>query len=138
MTMAVTPATNWRRLRSFALLLAASLAFLGLAADGSATTNPGAYFTVRVTITNKAVTMSPTQARRGQTAIFLLSNLATTSRVFAIGDVTLTRHRGTGFAVKLARNEQKRILLYLTYRGPLPAFLTVAGKNKVVGVFRVT
>jgi hypothetical protein len=122
-------------------LLAVSLAFLALATDGSArpqTTNPGAYLTVRVSITNKGITMSPTHARRGQTAIFLLSNFATASRVFALGDVTLTHHRGTGFAVKLARNGQKRILLYLDYRGPLPAWLTAAGKPKVVGVFRVT
>ena len=82
--------------------------------------------------------MSPTHARRGQTAIFLLSNLATASRVFSLGDVTLTQHRGTGFAVKLARNEQKRVLVYLTYRGPLPAWLGAAGKRKIVGVFRVT
>ena len=68
----------------------------------------------------------------------ILAPSRTSSRVFALGDVTLTRHRGTGFAVKLARNEQKRVLLYLTYRGPLPAWLGVAGKNKVVGVFRVT
>ena len=63
--------------RSFALLLAASVAFLGLAASGSArpqTTNPGAYVTVRVTVTDKGVTMSATRGRRGSTAIFLLSN----------------------------------------------------------------
>lgn len=129
------------RSRSFGLLLAASLAFLVLAADGSArpqTTNPGAYLTVRVTVSDKTVTMSPAHARRGQTAIFLLSNHATTSRVFAIGDVSLTHHRGTGFAVKLARNETKRVLLYLTYRGPLPAWLGDTAKTKVVGVFTVT
>jgi hypothetical protein len=131
----------WRSLRSFALLLAASLAFLVLAADGSArpqTTNPGAYLTVRVVITDKGVTMSPTHARRGQTAIFLLSNDTTTSHVFAVGDASLKRLSGTGFAVKLARNELKRVLLYLTYRGPLPTWLGSAGKNKIVGVFRVT
>jgi hypothetical protein len=87
--------------------------------------------------------MSPTRARRGQTAIFLLSNRATSPRVFALGDASLTRHRGTGFAVKLARNEQKRVLLYLDYRGPLPSSIgtggkTKAGKPKVVGVFFVT
>jgi hypothetical protein len=128
-------------LRPFALLLAASLASLSLAADGSArpqTTNPGGYLTIRVTITNTAVTMSPNRAPRGTTAIFLLSNLATTSRVFSVGDVSLTHHRGTGFAVKLARNAQKRVLLYLDYRGPLPSAVGQAGKTKVVGVFRVT
>jgi hypothetical protein len=115
--------------------------FLGLAADGFArpqTTNPGAYLTVRVVVGDKGITMSPTHARRGQTAIFLLFNRATTSRVFALGDVSLTHHRGTGFAVKLGRNEQKRVLLYLTYRGPLPAWLGSVAKTKVVGVFRVT
>jgi hypothetical protein len=123
------------------LLLATCLAFLSLAADGSArpqTTNPGGYLTVRVTITNKAVTMSPNRAPRGMTAIFLLSNLATTPRVFAVGDVSLTHHRGTGFAVKLGRNQQKRVLLYLDYRGLLPSSIVQAGKAKVVGVFRVT
>ena len=131
----------WRPLRSFALLLAASLAFLGLASSGSArpqTTNPGGYHTVRVVITDKGVTVSPTHAVRGTTAIFLLSNLATTSRVLAVGDASLTHRRGTGFAVKLARNERKRVLLYLTYRGLLPVSVGDAGKAKVQGVFRVT
>jgi hypothetical protein len=128
-------------LRSFALLLVASLAFLGLATDGSArpqTTNPGGYLTVRVTITNTGFTMSPRRAPRGSTAIFLLSNLATGSRVFSVGDVSLTHHRGTGFAVKLARNQQKRVLLFLDYRGPLPSAIGRAGKTKVVGFFSVT
>jgi hypothetical protein len=130
-------------LRSFALLLAVSVGFLGLVPNGSAspeTTQPGAYLTVRVVVTDKAVTLSPTHVRRGTTAIFLLSNLAKTSRVLAVGDASLThRTRGTGFAVKLARNAQKRVLLYLTYRGPLPLSITpAAGKSKVEGVFFVT
>ena len=124
-----------------ALLLAASLAFLALAANGFAhpqTTNPGAYLTVRVIVTDKGVTMSATQGRRGSTAIFLLSNRATTSRVLAVGDASLTHRRGTGFAVKLAKNERKRVLLYLTYRGLLPVSIGDAGKAKVRGIFRVT
>jgi hypothetical protein len=127
----------------FAVVLAASAAFLAVVPNGSAhpaTTNPGGYFTIRVVVTDKGVTMSPTHVRRGQTAIFLLSNLSKTARVLALGDFSLTHHAGTGFAVKLARNGQKRILVYLTYRGPLP--LTVApasGKpTKVESVFYVT
>jgi hypothetical protein len=130
-------------LRSFALLLAASAALLGPVASGSAspeTTQPGGYLTVRVVVTDKGVTLSPTHVRRGTTAIFLLSNLAKTSRVLAVGDASLTRRtRGTGFAVKLTRNAQKRVLLYLTYRGPLPLSITPAGgKSKVESVFFVT
>jgi hypothetical protein len=141
MTDRTRTAANLAALRSFALLLAAaSLAFLGLATNGSArpqTTNPGAYVTVRVTVTDKGLTMSATRGRRGSTAIFLLSNRATTSRVLAVGDASLTHRRGTGFAVKLAKNERKRILLYLTYRGLLPVTIGDAGKAKVLGVFRV-
>jgi hypothetical protein len=130
-------------LRSLAVLLAASAALLVLVASASArpeTTQPGGYLTVRVVITDKTVTLSPTHVRRGSTAIFLLSNLSKTSRVLAVGDASLThRTRGTGFAVKLARNAQKRVLLYLTYRGPLPLSIgPAAGKSKVVRVFFVT
>jgi hypothetical protein len=130
-------------LRSLALLLAAAAAFLGLAANASArpaTTQPGGYLTVRVVVTDKGVTLNPTHVRRGTTAIFLLSNLAKTSRVLTVGDASLGhRSKGTGFAVKLARNGQKRVLLYLTYRGPLPLAIAPAnGKSKVESVFFVT
>src|SRR5215470_9051098 len=106
-------------MRSFALLLVVSLAFLASASSGSArpnTTNPGAYLTVRVVITDKGITMAPRRAPRGSTAIFLVSNLAKSPRVFSLGDVSLTHHRGTGFAVKVAQNGQKRVLVYLDYR----------------------
>jgi hypothetical protein len=128
-------------LRTFALLLTAVLAFLALATVGSArpqTTNPGGYFTIRVVITSKGATLSPTHARRGQIGIFLVSNHTSGPRVFTLGDVTLTRHRGTGFAVKLAANQQKRVLLTLDYRGPLPAAVVAGGKTKVVGAFIIT
>jgi len=94
--------------------------------------------TIRVTVTDKGITMSPTHATRGSTAIFLVSNVAKSSRVIAVGDASLTHRRGTGFAVKLAKNERKRILLYLTYRGVLPVSVGDAGKSKVFSVFRVT
>jgi hypothetical protein len=131
-------------LKSVALVLATSAAFLALAPNGSAqpeTTNPGGYITVRVVVTNnKKVTLSPTHVRRGQTAIFLLSNPTKTAHVLAVGDATLTRRAGTGFAVRLAGNGQKRVLLYLTYRGPLPLSIAPAsGKGgKDVNVFYVT
>jgi hypothetical protein len=129
-------------MRSFLLLLAASAALLGLAATASArpqTTNPGGYMTVRIVVRDKGVTLSPTHVRRGSTAIFLVSNLAKSPRVLSVGDVSLTHRAGTGFAVKLPRNAQKRVLLYLTYRGPLPLAITPpAGKRKVVSVFYVT
>jgi hypothetical protein len=81
--------------------------------------------------------MSATRGRRGSTAIFLLSNQSKASRVLAVGDASLTHVRGTGFAVKLAKNERRRVLLYLTYRGPLPVTVGADGKAKLLGVFRV-
>lgn len=128
-------------MRSLALVFTVSLAVLGLAADGlarSQTTNPGGYFTVRVVVTDKTVTLKPNHARRGQIGVFLVTNRAKAQRVFSLGDVTLTRHRGTGFAIKLARNQQKRVLLTLDYRGPLPAAVGTVAKTKVVGAFIVT
>jgi len=116
------------------------VAFLALVPLGSArpqTTNPGAYLTVRVTVTDKGVTMSTVRGRRGSTAIFLLANTSKSSRVVAVGDASLRRVRGTGFAVRLAKNERKRVLLYLTYRGPLPISIGESGKAEVKGVFRV-
>ena len=130
-------------MRFLTLLLVASAAFLGAVANASArpaTTQPGGYLTVRVSITDKGVTLSPKHVRRGSTAIFLLSNLTKTTRVLTLGDASLTRKaRGTGFAVKLAQNGQKRMLVYLTYRGPLPlAIASGAGKSKVANIFFVT
>ena len=130
-------------MRSYAVLLVASAAFLGLVANASArpaTTQPGGYLTVRVVVRDNGVTLSPTHVRRGTTAIFLLSNVAKTARVLTVGDASLTqRTKGTGFAVKLPRNGQKRVLLYLTYRGPLPLGIApVNGKSKVESVFFVT
>lgn len=128
-------------MKPFAFLLAAGLATLALAPVGSAspkTTSPGGYLTVRATVTDQGVKMSSTRAPRGATAIFLLTNTSGKDRVFALGDASLKHIRGTGFAVKLAKNERKRVLLYLTYRGPLPLSVGDASSQKVLGIFYVT
>lgn len=127
-------------MRSTALLLAviASLVLATTVAARPQTTNPGEYHTVRVIVTDKGVTMSTTRVARGSTAIFLLTNNSKRSHVFAVGDASLTHRRGTGFAVKLERNERRRVQLYLTYRGPLPLTLSGSGKPKVAGVLYVT
>lgn len=127
-------------LRSFAPVLVAAVAFLGLAADGSArpqTTNPTGYFTVHVTVTNTGVRMIPSHAPRGQTGIFLVSNLASGKRVFSLGSKALHK-QGTGFVITLAPNAQKRLLRYLDYRGRLRYWVTSGGKTKASGVFVVT
>jgi hypothetical protein len=129
-----------RRSRAISLVLAASFAFLVLTPVGSTrpqTTNPGGYQTIRIVITNKGLTISPNHARRGQIGIFLVANHSSGARVFSLGDVSLTHHRGSGFVMKLAKGQQKRVLLTLEYRGPLPAGVGLTGKTKVVGTFVV-
>lgn len=111
------------------------------AADGLArpqTTNPSGYYTIRIAVTAKGVTMSPNHARRGQIGVFLVTNRAQVPRVFTLGKVTLTNRRGMGFAVKLAANEQKRVLLTLDVRGRLAAAIGTVAKTRVVGTFTVT
>ena len=82
--------------------------------------------------------MSSMRGPRGSTAIFLLANNTGKSSVVAVGDASLNHLRGTGFAVKLAKNERRRVLMYLTYRGPLPVTISDGGKPKVAAIFRVT
>lgn len=128
-------------MKPLAFLLAAAAATLTLAPIGSAgtkTTSPGGYLTVRATVTDQGIKMSASRAPRGSTAIFLLTNTSSKDRVFALGDASLKHLRGTGFAVKLAKNERKRVLLYLTYRGPLPLSLGDTSSQKVLGTFFVT
>ena len=109
------------------------LAFLSLATVGSArpqTTNPGGYFTVRVVVTNNAVTISPNHARRGQIGIFLVSNHATSPRVFTLGDVSLTHIAVPASPSSSQRNQQKRVLLDPRLPGPLPAAVGAAARPK--------
>lgn len=108
------------------------------AAAKTKTTNPGGYVTVRVVVSDEGVKMQPSRAPRGTTAIFLLSNKTDKDRVFSIGDASLKHRRGTGFAIKLKKSEKKRVLVYLTYRGPFPSSVGDEKKSKVIDVFWVT
>jgi hypothetical protein len=122
-------------------LVGVFLSALALPSAGLAdrqTTNPGAYVTIRVTITDEAVTMRPKTAPRGSFAIFVLANHSTTTRhSLLVGDVERGPGRKIGFLVKLAPNEQKRIVMFLDYRGPLPYSSPDVGKPRVKGIFRV-
>ena len=127
-------------MKRLAILLVAALASLGIVTAAAAhtdTTNPSGYVTVRVTLTDQGMTMRPARAPRGSTAIFLLKNESKSSQVFAVGDASLSHRRGTGFAVKLGKDERKRVLLYLTYRGPLPTKVGDSS-SKAAGIFWVS
>ena len=122
-------------------LVAVVLAALGLAVTGLAalrTTAPGAYLTVRVTLTDKGVSMSPRTAPRGTVAIFLISNRSGAPHSLLVGDVARGPGKKIGFLVKLEPNGQKRIVMFLDYRGPLPYGSADLGKTRLQGTFRVT
>ena len=127
-----------KKLLSILISLTIAMILVSNASSLSNTTNPGEYMTVHVIVRDSGVTMTPSRAPRGTTAIFLVSNRSKTDRVFSVGDSNLTSQRGTGFSMKIAKNERKRVQLYLTYRGPLPSSVGDTGKSKVVGIFLVT
>jgi uncharacterized cupredoxin-like copper-binding protein len=100
-------------------IFAACAAAAALAAAGSAaaTTNAPAIFTVKVTITDKGLTMSPSHAVRGSTVTFILTNRGKKTHTFVIGDVKRGAGKGQGFAQTLKPNGQYTKVMFLDYRG---------------------
>jgi hypothetical protein len=127
-----------RRSLSAAAVLAVTLTIAAAASAGPATTNAPAMFSVKVTITDRAISMHPSHAARGSTIIFILTNRGAKTHKFTLGDVQRGPGRTIGFSRTLAPAEQKRIVMYLDIRGPL-AYRTATGTAVVArGTFRVT
>src|SRR5947209_1202295 len=84
----------------------ACAAALGLAGSASGTTNVPAIFTVKVTISDGAISMSPNHAVRGSTVTFILTNRGKKTHTFVIGDVRRGAGFGQGFAQTLQPNQQ--------------------------------
>ena len=101
------------------LLLPASaaLAALAIAGPAASTTNAPAIFTVKVTITDKGLTLSPNHAVRGSTCTFILTNRGKKTHTFVIGDVARGTGKGQGFAQVLRPNGQYTKVMFLDYRG---------------------
>jgi hypothetical protein len=101
------------------------------------TTNAPAIFTVKVTLTDHKVSMSPGHAARGSTVTFILTNRGKQKHTFVFGQA----HRvgSQGFARTLAPNGQSRVVMYLNFRGVLNYTLGVPKVKKSVahGAFRV-
>jgi len=124
--------------RSLFLAAGVCAAALVAVAPGAATTNQPATFTVRVTIMDSAIDMSPNHAARGSSIIFVLTNRGRKTHKFTLGDVRRGAGRTIGFSRTLAPSEQKRIVMYLDIRGLLH-YRTVTGSKIVAkGIFKVT
>jgi uncharacterized cupredoxin-like copper-binding protein len=114
-----------------AICAAAALAVAGSAAGGSQTTNVPAIFTVKVTLSDAKIAMTPNHAVRGSTITFVLINRGKKTHTFVIGDPKRGAGHGQGFAQTLKPNQQFQKVMFLDYRGKLP-FTTRAG-SAIVG-----
>jgi hypothetical protein len=120
---------NQRRVKTRILSVAALLAVaLVPAAHATArtssqpqTTVPDVFVTVHVTITDSRIRLDRYSARRGDEVRFIVRNAGTSSHNFTLGSTSKRgAGRQTGFSRTLKPREQKFILLFLDYRGPLP------------------
>lgn len=131
------------RSRLFALT-AVSVVALVPAAQSSAhpqTTAPPPVVTVKVTITDSRIGVSPKSAIRGSYARFILLNIGKQPHTFTLGNGQRGKGVQTGFSKLLAPRQQKVLLLFLdyrgkvAYRGSLPADRSKPGMQ---GVFTIS
>ena len=129
-------------MRRRTLIPAVFLAALAFAAPGFAhtdTTNAPAFLIVKVTITDTSVTVRPNAAPRGTNATFILTNRGKTTKKWVLGNATRGAGKKIGFASVLAPDQQKSIVMFLDYRGPLPysASQLSGAKTVLKGSFRI-
>jgi hypothetical protein len=119
-------------------LVGAALAVAGPAASAPRTTNAPAIFTVKVTISEARIAMTPTHAARGSTVTFILTNRGKKTRTFVIGDVKRGAGHGQGFAQTLKPNQQFTKVMFLDYRGTMPFSLRAGTTVTARGVFKIS
>lgn len=130
-------------MRGRLVVAAACATALVFAASGSArpvTTNQPAIFTVKVTITDRAIAMRPNHAARGSTVTFILTNRGRQTHRFVLGDVARGPGKGQGFARTLRPDQQLTIVMYLDYRGVM-AYSSRSADGRTTsarGSFRIT
>jgi hypothetical protein len=119
--------------------VAALCASLAGAAPGLATTNAPAIFTVKVTLTDRKIAMSPNHAARGSTVTFILTNRGKKRHTFVFGSAK-PRVGSQGFARTLGPNQQSTVVMYLDFRGLLKYTLRPPKSATSIarGAFRVT
>ena len=128
-------------------LLALAAAALGagvLVAEGSAgsrTTSQPDVVSVRITITDTAISMSPRIAQRGAMAHFTLVNKGKKPHTFTFGRGKPGSGSQAGFVRTLKPREQSMLSLFLDYRGTIQWAGTAPadrGNPRMKGTFRIT
>jgi hypothetical protein len=127
-----------RRVALTTCAVAVALTVAGSASGGARTTNAPAIFTVKVTISDRGIAMTPNHAARGSTVTFILTNRGKKTHTFVIGDVKRGPGYGQGFAQVLKPDRQFTKVMYLDYRGVMKFFLRSAGTITARGRFRIT
>jgi uncharacterized cupredoxin-like copper-binding protein len=116
-----------------AICVVAALAVAGAAVGGSRTTNVPAIFTVKITLSDAKIAMTPNHAVRGSTITFVLINRGRKTHTFVIGDPKRGAGHGQGFAQVLKPNQQFQKVMFLDYRGLMKVFsrtgATVVARN---------
>ena len=124
-------------MRRLGLTICAAAAALTVAGSASGTTNVPAIFTVKVTIKDKAIQMTPNHAVRGSTITFILTNRGSKTHTFVIGDPKRGIGHGQGFKQTLKPNQQFTKVMFLDYRGVMK-FSTRAGNTVIAtGSFKI-
>jgi hypothetical protein len=121
---------------------ASVVALLATAGQGLArpsTTNAPAIFTVKVTLTDRGIAMTPGHAARGSTVTFIVTNRGKKRHVFVLGSAK-PKVGTQGFARTLGPSQQSRVVLFLNLRGVIKYSLGVPKSTTTLahGSFRVT
>jgi uncharacterized protein (DUF58 family) len=116
--------------RVFLVLLVFAIAGLVMMPSATATTAPAVQVTIKVTVTDKGITMSRYQARRGWAAHFVVRNTGTKPYAVDIGGLL------TGL---IKPGTRKTVSASLEERGTYPFKVILSSPTKKhSGVFRVT
>jgi hypothetical protein len=124
---------------AFGAALFISLAIAAPVLARTHTTNAPAIFTVKVTLTDRKVAMTPNHAARGSTVTFILTNRGKKKHTFVFGSAK--PQVGTqGFRRTLKPSGQSTVVMYLDFRGLLKYTLGVPKSKTSVarGSFRVS
>lgn len=120
-----------RRFVVAAAATAASLVFVGPGLTRPDTTNPAATVPIKVTITDRAIRMSPSTAVRGVEAQFIITNRGAKAHTIVLRDVGVGKR--PGFTATLRPDQQKTFVMFLDYRGVLRCY----SKDGLQGTLRV-
>ena len=124
-------------MRRLGLTICAAAVALAAAGSASGTTNVPAIFTVKVTIKDTSIAMTPNHAVRGSTITFILTNRGSKTHTFVIGDPRRGTGHGQGFKQTLRPNQQFTKVMFLDYRGKMPFTTQVGSKVLARGIFLI-